>query len=131
MPDTPEEAKGIMLVEREALVRGIPSLLDGLNEAQRGELLSVGQKHEFKAERLLFCQGEPHHGICRIESGPIRSYYAAWSRFSTLCHSRPAATRQWRLRTDRSFFPTDATQARSQAWLHERTLLDIQSPLVA
>jgi CRP/FNR family transcriptional regulator, cyclic AMP receptor protein len=72
-----EETAGIMLVEREALVQGVRGLLDGLDEAQRQELLSIGQKHVFDAEQALFRQGEPHHGIHLIESGRIRSYYVA------------------------------------------------------
>ncbi len=66
-----------MLVEREGLVQGISGLLDGLDENQRAELLSIGQKHVFEPEQPLFRQGEPHHGIHLIESGRIRSYYVA------------------------------------------------------
>jgi CRP-like cAMP-binding protein len=75
--DEIEETAGIMLVEREALVRGIPGLLDGLDEDARTRLLSIGETRVFEAEQSLFSQGDPHHGIYLIESGRIRSYYIA------------------------------------------------------
>jgi CRP/FNR family cyclic AMP-dependent transcriptional regulator len=75
--DELEETAGIMLVEREALVRRIPGLLDGLNERERARLLGIGRKVIFEAEQPLFSQGDPHHGIYLIESGRIRSYYVA------------------------------------------------------
>src|SRR5882724_10488895 len=75
--DEIEETAGIMLVEREALVQRIPGLLDGLAEDERKRLLSIGQKRDFEAEQPLFRQGDAHGGIFLIESGRIRSYYAA------------------------------------------------------
>jgi CRP-like cAMP-binding protein len=75
--DEIEETAGIMLVEREALVRRIPGLLDGLDEAERARLLRIGEKRTFETEQPLFSQGEPHHGIYLIETGRIRSYYVA------------------------------------------------------
>jgi CRP/FNR family transcriptional regulator, cyclic AMP receptor protein len=75
--DDIEETAGIMLVEREALVRRIPGLLDGLDEEARTRLLNLGEKRIFEAEQPLFSQGDPHHGIYLIESGRIRSYYIA------------------------------------------------------
>ena len=63
MSDEIEETAGIMLVEREALVRRIPGLLDGLTEDQRKRLLSIGQKRGFEAEQALFSQGDAHGGI--------------------------------------------------------------------
>jgi CRP-like cAMP-binding protein len=75
--DEIEEAAGIMLVEREALVRRIPGLLDGLGDEERKRLLSIGQKRAFEIEQPLFRQGDAHHGIFLIESGRIRSYYTA------------------------------------------------------
>jgi CRP-like cAMP-binding protein len=66
-----------MLVEHEALMQRVPSLLHGLSEEQRGRLLSIGEKLIFEAEQPLFHQGDPHKGIYLIESGRIRSYYQA------------------------------------------------------
>ena len=42
VPDEIEETAGIMLVEREALVRRIPGLLDGLSADDRIRLLALG-----------------------------------------------------------------------------------------
>jgi CRP/FNR family cyclic AMP-dependent transcriptional regulator len=77
VPDEIEETAGIMLVEREALVRRIPGLLDGLSADDRSCLLGIGQKRSFDAEQPLFRQGDAHNGIFLIESGRIRSYYVA------------------------------------------------------
>src|SRR5882724_2442923 len=66
-----------MLVEREALVRRIPGLLDGLGDEERKRLLSIGQKRTFEVEQPLFRHGDAHKGIFLIESGRIRSYYTA------------------------------------------------------
>jgi CRP/FNR family transcriptional regulator, cyclic AMP receptor protein len=78
--DDLEETAGIMLVEREALVRHIPSLLDGLDADERARLLSIGQKRSFEVEQPLFRQGDSHNGIFLIETGRVRSYYVAPSR---------------------------------------------------
>jgi CRP-like cAMP-binding protein len=77
VPDEIEETAGIMLVEREALVRRIPGLLDGLSADDRIRLLDIGHKRSFDAEQPLFRQGDVHDGIFLIESGRIRSYYVA------------------------------------------------------
>ena len=74
---TRSKRRQIMLVEREALVRRIPGLLDGLSTEDRSCLLRIGQKRSFDAEQPLFRQGDAHNGIFLIESGRIRSYYVA------------------------------------------------------
>ena len=77
MPDDINETVGIMLAERQALVRHIPGLLDGLSEDDRKRLLAIGQKRIFEPEQPLFRQGDLHKGLFLIESGRVRSYYTA------------------------------------------------------
>lgn len=72
-----DDAAGIMLVERETLARRIPSILDALGEDDRAKLAAIGQRKGFDAEQPLFRQGDPHTGIYLIDSGRIRSFYAA------------------------------------------------------
>ena len=66
-----------MLVEREALVRRIPGLLDGLDREERERVLAIGEHQMFEVDQPLFRQGEPHRGIFLIESGRVRSFYVA------------------------------------------------------
>src|SRR6516165_6792681 len=66
-----------MLAERQALVRHIPGLLDGLSEDDRKRLLAIGQKRIFEPEQPLFRQGDLHKGLFLLESGRVRSYYTA------------------------------------------------------
>jgi CRP/FNR family cyclic AMP-dependent transcriptional regulator len=68
---------GIMLVERENLVRRIPGILDNLGDDDRRLLAAIGQQKAFAPEEALFRQGDPHQGIYLIDSGRIRSYYTA------------------------------------------------------
>jgi len=77
LPDDINETVGIMLAERQALVRHIPGLLDGLSEDDRKRLLAIGQKRIFEPEQPLFRQGDLHKGLFLIESGRVRSYYTA------------------------------------------------------
>ena len=77
MPDDINEAVGIMLAERQTLVRHIPGLLDGLSEDDRKRLLAIGQKRVFEPEQPLFRQGDLHKGLFLLESGRVRSYYTA------------------------------------------------------
>ena len=77
MPDDINETVGIMLAERQTLVRHIPGLLDGLSEDDRKRLLAIGQKRIFEPEQPLFRQGDLHKGLFLIESGRVRSYYTA------------------------------------------------------
>ena len=77
MPDDINETVGIMLAERQALVRHIPGLLDGLSEDDRKRLLAIGQKRIFEPEQPLFRQGDLHKGLFLLESGRVRSYYTA------------------------------------------------------
>lgn len=79
-----------MLVERETLARRIPSILDALGEDDRAKLAAIGQRKSFDAEQPLFRQGDPHTGIYLIDSGRIRSFYAAPSgREVTLAYWLP------------------------------------------
>jgi CRP/FNR family cyclic AMP-dependent transcriptional regulator len=75
--DDIEGTAGIMLVERETLVQRIPSILDHLADDDRQRLTAIGQQRAFEPEEPLFRQGDPHKGIYLINSGRIRSYYAA------------------------------------------------------
>ena len=75
--DEIEEAAGIMLAAREALVRRMPGLLDGLSPEDRQRLLAIGERRTFEAEQPLFRQGDPHQGIFLIETGRVRSFYVA------------------------------------------------------
>lgn len=77
MPAEIDDSAGIMLVERDALMRGKPGLLDCLGERERALILKIGHRHTFEAEQALFRQGDPHTGIYLIETGRIRSYYVA------------------------------------------------------
>ena len=77
MPDDINETVGIMLAERQTLVRHIPGLLDGLSEDDRKRLLAIGQKRIFEPEQPLFRQGDLHKGLFLLESGRVRSYYTA------------------------------------------------------
>jgi len=77
LPDDINETVGIMLAERQALVRHIPGLLDGLSEDDRKRLLAIGQKRIFEPEQPLFRQGDLHKGLFLLESGRVRSYYTA------------------------------------------------------
>jgi CRP-like cAMP-binding protein len=77
LPDDINEAVGIMLAERQTLVRHIPGLLDGLSEDDRKRLLAIGQKRVFEPEQPLFRQGDLHKGLFLLESGRVRSYYTA------------------------------------------------------
>jgi len=77
LPDDINETVGIMLAERQALVRHIPGLLDGLSEDDRKRLLAIGQKRVFEPEQPLFRQGDLHKGLFLLESGRVRSYYTA------------------------------------------------------
>ena len=75
--DDIEGTAGIMLVERETLVQRIPSILDDLADEDRHRLMAIGQQLAFEPEQPLFRQGDPNKGIYLINSGRIRSYYAA------------------------------------------------------
>jgi CRP-like cAMP-binding protein len=76
MADTDsEDAAGIMLVESDHLIRQVPGLLDGLNEADRERLLSIGSKRTFEGGEAIWRQGDPHEGIYLVDSGRIRSFY--------------------------------------------------------
>ena len=77
MPDDINETVGILLAERQTLVRHIPGLLDGLSEDDRKRLLAIGQKRIFEPEQPLFRQGDLHKGLFLLESGRVRSYYTA------------------------------------------------------
>ena len=79
-----------MLVERETLVRRIPSILDHLADDDRQRLTAIGQQRAFEPEEPLFRQGDSHKGIYLINSGRIRSYYVAPSgREVTLARAMP------------------------------------------
>lgn len=77
MSDDIEDTAGIMLAEREALVRRIPGLLDSMSEGDRRRILDIGTKRSFLAEEPLFRQGDTGDGIYLIETGRIRSFYIA------------------------------------------------------
>ncbi|RXH00372.1 Crp/Fnr family transcriptional regulator [Bradyrhizobium vignae] len=68
---------GIMLAESDALVRSLPGLLDHLSEADRGRVLAIGRHQVLDTGKHIWRQGESQNGIYLIESGRIRSYYAA------------------------------------------------------
>jgi CRP-like cAMP-binding protein len=85
-----EEAAGIMLVERESLVRPIPGLLESLTEAHRKQLLAIGHPRAFEQDQPLWQQGDTHEGIYLITEGRVRSFYIAPSgREVTLAHWLP------------------------------------------
>jgi len=72
-----EDAAGIMLVESEGLIRGVPGLLDSLDEGDRSRLLSIGRPVVFERDEPVWQQGDRHEGIYLIESGRVRTFYLA------------------------------------------------------
>jgi CRP/FNR family transcriptional regulator, cyclic AMP receptor protein len=68
---------GIMLAESDTLVRSLPGLLDPLSEADRCRVLAIGRKEVLETGKHVWRQGDTQNGIYLIESGRIRSYYAA------------------------------------------------------
>ena len=83
-------AAGVMLVESDSLVRTLPGLLDGLNPEDRDRVLAIGRPEILQAGTHVWRQGDIQTGIYMIESGRIRSYYAAPSgREVTLAYWAP------------------------------------------
>jgi CRP-like cAMP-binding protein len=72
-----DTAAGIMLVETEGLIRKIPGLMDSLDAAERARLLAIGREAVFEADEPLWRQGEQHKGIYLLNSGRVRTFYAA------------------------------------------------------
>jgi CRP/FNR family cyclic AMP-dependent transcriptional regulator len=70
-------AAGVMLAESDSLIRPLPGLLDGLCETDRHRVLAIGRKETFEVGRYAWRQGDPQRGIYLIESGRIRTFYAA------------------------------------------------------
>ncbi|WP_027573886.1 Crp/Fnr family transcriptional regulator [Bradyrhizobium sp. WSM1743] len=68
---------GIMLAESDALVRSLPGLLDHLSQADRHRVLAIGRPEVLDTGKHIWRQGDTQNGIYLIESGRIRSYYAA------------------------------------------------------
>lgn len=81
---------GILLTETETPLTGGPRLLERLTPKERDILLSYGQRRVVERDRLLFTQGDPHHGIYLVESGLIKVFYTAPSgREITLAYWHP------------------------------------------
>ncbi|WP_409191056.1 Crp/Fnr family transcriptional regulator [Bradyrhizobium sp. RDM4] len=68
---------GIMLAESDTLVSSLPGLLDPLCEADRRRVLAIGRNEVLETGKHVWRQGDTQNGIYLIESGRIRSYYAA------------------------------------------------------
>jgi CRP-like cAMP-binding protein len=83
-------AAGVMLVESDGLVRARPGLLDGLGVEDRNRVLAIGKLESLEVGKHVWRQGDIQTGIYMIESGRIRSYYAAPSgREVTLAYWAP------------------------------------------
>jgi CRP/FNR family transcriptional regulator, cyclic AMP receptor protein len=72
-----EETAGILLAPDEETVARQPSLIDRLPPAARERVRAFGETLACERGDVLFRQGEPHEGIVVIQSGLIRSFYAA------------------------------------------------------
>jgi CRP/FNR family cyclic AMP-dependent transcriptional regulator len=68
---------GILLAESEGFAARQPGLIDRLREEDRRLVLQYARRRTLKLDELLFAQGDPHDGIVIVESGRIRSFYAA------------------------------------------------------
>jgi CRP/FNR family transcriptional regulator, cyclic AMP receptor protein len=73
----PKRAAGVMLVESETLVRPLPGLLDQLSNTDRARVAAIGRPEVIDAGKHVWRQGDMQTGIYLIESGRIRTYYAA------------------------------------------------------
>ncbi|HLZ05343.1 MAG TPA: Crp/Fnr family transcriptional regulator [Bradyrhizobium sp.] len=73
----PNPAAGVMLAESDTLVRPLPGLLDQLSESDRARVVAIGRAETPQVGEHVWQQGDPQAGIYLIESGRIRSYYAA------------------------------------------------------
>jgi CRP/FNR family cyclic AMP-dependent transcriptional regulator len=83
-------AAGVMLVESDSLVRTLPGLLDGLSAEDRRRVLAIGRPEILEVGMHVWRQGDTQTGIYMIESGRVRSYYAAPSgREVTLAYWAP------------------------------------------
>jgi len=83
-------AAGVMLVESDSLVRTLPGLLDGLSAEDRDRVLAISKPEILEIGMHVWRQGDIQSGIYMIESGRIRSYYAAPSgREVTLAYWAP------------------------------------------
>lgn len=70
-------AAGVMLAESDSVVRPLPSLLDGLGNADCDKLRAIGREKLFETGQVVWNQGDVQSGIYLIDSGRIRSYYTA------------------------------------------------------
>ncbi len=70
-------AAGVMLAESDSLVRPLPGLLDELGAADCARLRAIGRERVLEVGELVWRQGDVQTGIYLINSGRIRSYYAA------------------------------------------------------
>ena len=70
-------AAGVMLAESDSMVRPLPSLFDGLGNADRNRLRAIGREKILQPGQFVWSQGDLQTGIYLISSGRIRSYYAA------------------------------------------------------
>jgi CRP-like cAMP-binding protein len=73
----PKPAAGVMLAESETLVRPLPGLLDQLGHGDRARVAAIGRPAMFPAGKHVWRQGDLQTGIYLIESGRVRTYYAA------------------------------------------------------
>jgi CRP/FNR family transcriptional regulator, cyclic AMP receptor protein len=72
-----KSAAGVILAESETLVRPLPGILDQLDEADRARVAALGRPETLEAGKHVWRQGDLQTGIYLIESGRIRTYYAA------------------------------------------------------
>ncbi len=90
MRDSVGEPAGVLLSERGTLFARQPRLLDRLSPAAASRVQAAGQSRSCARGEILFRQGDPHDGIALIETGVIRSFYAAPSgRTMTLAYWMP------------------------------------------
>ena len=73
----PKAAAGVMLVESATLVRPLPGLLDQLSDGDRARVAAIGRAEVLDPGKHVWRQGDMQTGIYLIESGRIRTYYAA------------------------------------------------------
>ncbi len=70
-------AAGVMLAESDTLVRPFPGLLDQLDASDRASVAAIGRPQTLDVGKHVWRQGDLQTGIYLIESGRIRTYYAA------------------------------------------------------